>query len=146
MDKTIPNRLNVYIPRQGSRLASVITTGSGIVGSTEKFPDGDRIVIDYEGNIYGASNVKTYADRLDVAAGRHLFNYPHRYPTIARMYLPRDTDELIKIGSFSTGPTNYKGLVLEEPVEVAAHWVDLSDPAEFRVSESFRPRVPRPKI
>src|ERR1035437_6018653 len=92
----IPNQLNIYIPKPDSYLATRIKVGSGIVGSVE----GDGVCIDYEGNLYGADNVRTYADRVMHAADRHLWRYPNRYPTIARMHLGDEVNDLICIGSF----------------------------------------------
>ena len=55
--------------------------GSGIVGSPSEDVSG-QFRIDFEGNLYGAENLKTYWDRLFHAAGRHVTGYP----TVAREY------------------------------------------------------------
>lgn len=84
--------LAVYVPQAGSRLEDEIAAASGIVGSKD---EGGNITIDYEGNIYGAENIITFADRVNHAAGRHR----ERYPTRARRY-GMDPGELLIVGYF----------------------------------------------
>jgi hypothetical protein len=93
------NRLNVYVPAPGSDLG--IVPGSGIVGTRQPALPGVRaieedglVLVDYEGNLYGASNVRTLEDRLHHAAGRHIM----RYPTVARR-LAR-VSELVFVGDY----------------------------------------------
>lgn len=69
------HRVTVYVPRLQAHSLRDIARGSGIVGRVEGRgigPDAgaDMVQIYYEGNIYGASNLTTYADRLVVAAER----------------------------------------------------------------------------
>lgn len=71
--------IEVYVPVPG-RLEQ-IADGSGIVGT--RLEDG-RVRIDFEGNLHGAVNVVTYADRVEIACGRHQVSYP----TVARMSVP----------------------------------------------------------
>ena len=66
----------VVVPREGSGPDAQIDRASGIVAQRQ----GDHVVVYYEGNRYGADNLKAYADRVKNAAGR-LFK---RYPTIAK--------------------------------------------------------------
>lgn len=80
----------VYVPIAGSRAERLIDHGSGVVGSL----GGDTILVDFEGNRFGASNVVTYADRVAVAASRHAVSYP----TIARASPP--ASDLCRIGVF----------------------------------------------
>lgn len=76
----------------------MIRAGSAIVGSrhgSEGRPVPARSTgwtVDFEGNIHGASNMKTFEDRLQSAAGRQSVSYP----TGAR--LVADEDEVIEIG------------------------------------------------
>lgn len=79
--------LKVYVPISDTLLTR-IAPGSGVVGS----PEGGRLRIDFEGNLYGAVNIKTYADRCYHAADRHRT----RYPTVARMFVARS--ELAEVG------------------------------------------------
>jgi hypothetical protein len=83
------NRLNVYVPAPGSDLG--IVPGSGIVGTPQ---DDGLVLIDYEGNLYGASNIGTFEDRIHHAAGRHIM----RYPTVARLLV--SASKLILIVTF----------------------------------------------
>lgn len=81
--------LNVYVPRSGH--VTSIDPGSGIVGAVE---ESGRLTVDYEGNRNRASNIRTYADRVLHAHGRHTV----RYPTIARQSVPVET--MIWVGTF----------------------------------------------
>lgn len=81
--------VDVYLPIDQA-VHDHIDRGSGIVGT----PDGARVVIDYEGNRYGASNIVTFADRVMIAAGRH----ESGYPTIARMSV--EPESLIRVGTY----------------------------------------------
>jgi hypothetical protein len=83
--------IDVFLPSE--QLASVIDRGSGVVGTTGA---AGRYTLDYEGNRFGASNVVTFADRVSVAAGRHL----EKYPTVARASVP--LDEVLRVGTFDT--------------------------------------------
>jgi hypothetical protein len=85
MTKT--SQIEVFIPREDPHS---ILPHSGIVGSprSEGF-----IEIDYEGNRY-AANIKTFADRVAHAHGRHVT----RYPTVARAVLP--ADKLVPVGIY----------------------------------------------
>lgn len=82
--------IDVYIPALSDPLRGVIRLGSGIVGTT----DGERTTIDYEGNLYGAQNIVTWADRVMIAAGRH----STRYPTVARSWVKPEA--LIRVGTY----------------------------------------------
>lgn len=66
----------VVVPREGSGPDMQIGRTSGIVAQRQ----GDHVVVYYEGNLYGYSNLNSYTDRVKNAAGR-LFK---RYPTIAK--------------------------------------------------------------
>ena len=59
-----------------------IAAGSGVVAK----PFGPDFQIDYEGNLYGASNVTTLEQKLLHAAGRSAENYP----TIARLWATKE--------------------------------------------------------
>lgn len=78
---------SVYIPHHSLG----IDEGSGVVGHDT---GGDRILVDFEGNRFGASNIITFADRVYHAASRQ----EHDYPTIARKFVPREL--LVEIGWF----------------------------------------------
>jgi hypothetical protein len=81
-----------YVPQPDTILARMIDPRSGIVGR----PDGHgRINLYYEGNRFGAENVRTYADRCAIAAGRLQENYP----TIARSLV--DLTNVRRIGTWT---------------------------------------------
>ena len=81
----------VFIPAQGSELYRIIEKGSGVVG--QPYNDTETLCY-YEGNLYGASNMVTWADRVHHAADRMAVAYPTVAKTIAR------PGELIRVGSF----------------------------------------------
>jgi hypothetical protein len=104
---TLTAAVDVFVPRPGGRLAVTIDARSGIVGTPirEWFKnDGEDpedaedgiLVIDYEGNRFGAANIRTYADRVMQAAGRHAVHYP----TVARQTVPGWQDELLRVGVY----------------------------------------------
>ena len=89
----------VYIParagegrevRMGSHLAAIVAEGSAIVGARES--DG-MVVVYYEGNLHGACNMVTLADRAMFAYGRAR----DRYPTVAMMAVP--ASQLARVGT-----------------------------------------------
>jgi len=83
----------VYVPSNPA--STRIDAGSGIVSTDPPAAtDGGRIAVDYEGNRYGSSSMRTWADRIHHAAGR----CATRYPTIARAVLPADA--LTRVGSY----------------------------------------------
>lgn len=76
--------LTVYVPAASA--LPLILHGSGIVGSPA--PEGNgRVRIDFEGDKYDSASIVTFADKVLIAAGRHVENYP----TVARMHV-RPTD------------------------------------------------------
>lgn len=120
------NNVAVYVPRPDSTLSVELAEGTGIVGTP--LADPAAILIDFEGNLYDAVNIVTFADRVHHAAERHTSNYP----TIARrMALVAD---LIEVGEFNGE------MVLVYPDRFAdlARWLnpggkptDLFDPIEL---------------
>lgn len=86
-------KLTIYVPRAASDLERMILPRSGIVGTMQT--EG-RVLIDYEGNAYGAANMVTWADRVEHAAGRHVM----RYPTVARLEVI--AFDLVPVGVFDT--------------------------------------------
>lgn len=96
-------RYDLYVPAPG--VGTHIDAGSAIVGETrEGLHD-----VHYERG--GASNVRTFEERIAHAAGRRTT----RYPTVARSAMP--LDDLIRVGSVSYD-------------EVLGHWYidEIVDP------------------
>jgi hypothetical protein len=73
-----------------------IVAGSGVVCAALGGTSGGRTTVYYEGNLFGAENIKSYADRIWHAADRLL----RQYPTSAMLALP--TDHLVVLGTFDT--------------------------------------------
>lgn len=112
---TIP--VQVYLPLKGSYAFDTITRKSGVVGSIR--PTGD-IILDFEGNKYGATNIVTYADRVMQAAGRHVV----RYPTVARMVVP--IREVMAIGYWDESLGRVM-IVNDSRYELLKEWLDMPD-------------------
>jgi hypothetical protein len=78
--------LTLWAPGEGLTIG--IARGSGIVGREQSLlyqQRPGRILVDFEGTIHGpVANIRTYADRVWHAAGRHM----EQYPTMARQELP----------------------------------------------------------
>jgi hypothetical protein len=100
----------VYVPL--GRLAASILPGSGVVGTPQ---EEGRVLVDYEGNRYGAVNMVTLADRVRQAWGRHA----RRYPTVARQLVR--ADELIHVGWFL--PALGEIVLLAGEQETLARWL-----------------------
>lgn len=105
--------VTVYLPASSSH--PMIDAGSGIVGTPL---EGDRVLVDYEGNRYGARNMVVWADRVSHAHGRH----QDRYPTVARASL-RSTD-LVEVADFDTDSGDVH--VHPEQVPAVLAWLGVS--------------------
>src|SRR3712207_2626325 len=103
----------VWVPNPGSPLRLFIEQGSGIVSRPLADTD-DRVLISYEGNVYGMQNIVTYADRVYHAASRLLSHYP----TIATAFPART--ELVLVGTFDGTRVVLDGL---DVVDVVDEWV-----------------------
>lgn len=104
--------LRVYIPRDGTAARAAVAEHSGVVGSPA---DGDRLVLDYEANMHGAANIKTFADKVHHAAGRHTAGYPTRARTEV------DDSAVIEVGLYDG-----ERVVLDaERREAVADWLGL---------------------
>ena len=100
--------ISIFVPAPGKSLSPFIAARSAIVG---REPDGGRISVYYEGNIYDYSGMIRFADRVACAAGRLV----ERYPTVARASLPES--DLARIGYWD----DEAGLVIpDEPGAQAA--------------------------
>lgn len=84
--------LAVYVPAS-EHLTHMIAAGSGIVGSPAAH-ESRKVVIHYEGNLFGAENMQTFEQKVHHAAGRHVC----AYPTIATAVV--DEDQLHRVGSY----------------------------------------------
>lgn len=112
--------LTVYLPADPAE--SIIAAGSGIVGTPAHefmpmLPEGDRLTIDYEGDLFGAANIVTYADRVLHAAGRHAA----KYPTTARTTL--SVEDLTAVGTFDGERVTIK----RAAYPAVAEWIDVPE-------------------
>lgn len=120
--------LHIVIPKADTALARQIKAGSGVVMRQTA----QGLVLDYEGNLYGAEILSTYAERLKHAAGRAATNYP----TLARLWLRTAADVEI-VGDFDVGTWRVR-LATDTAAQAAlARWgVSAADtPAPRGVSE-----------
>lgn len=107
MDTPVLDGLNVYVPSPDSPLRHTIRAGAGIVGTPQR---NGRILIDFEGNLYDAVNMREYEQRVFHAHDRHTWRGVG-YPTVARAWV--DFDDVIEIGSYS--PTTQKVTIFDQP-------------------------------
>lgn len=110
----------IYVP-VSAELQAAIEPKSGIVGINKN--DGN-VLIYYEGNLHGASNLETYEERVKCAAGR-MFT---RYPTSA-MRNANEAD-LMKVGEVVWQPWDRTSRVQiklhgEEAMHLAAYLQDV---------------------
>jgi len=86
--------MKIVIPYKHSHFRATIKKGSGIV--MLPFNKARRMaLIYYEGNLYGADNLKTFNERIQCAAGRAYT----KYPTVAFSgVLREDLDQFRTIG------------------------------------------------
>lgn len=107
----------VYVPKEEfqQEIAIHIREGSGIVGFARNEDDPHRIFY-YEGNLYGASNMREWDDRVKNAYGRMATSYP----TSAMIALPVEKFEVV-------GKTD--GVTVEVTNQDAVdRWNDLAKP------------------
>jgi hypothetical protein len=124
------HQLMLFVPiSRTSLLASIVAPGSAIIGpeGSDEWDGSEHVTVDYEGNVHGAVNIKTYADRARHAAERQL----RRLPTVARCVAQRS--ELQQVGWFDPE----RGVTLLTGAEKAvASWleVDSVNPQELQFS------------
>lgn len=112
--------LTVYIPHRGRDLdmSERIAPGAGIVGT--QLADPDLVMIDYEANLHGSSNIVTYADRVYHAASRHT----DKYPTVTRSVVR--ASDLLDIGEWDMATTV---LVYPAAVPMLGEWLGIEPTA-----------------
>lgn len=91
--------------------------GSAIIGKADS-GESTQITVDFEGNLYEAANIHTFADRARHAAGRQSVLYPTR----ARRTVPRI--ELRQVGWFDS-QTGITLLENEQARDALASWLDV---------------------
>jgi hypothetical protein len=138
----------IYVPREGSRALADVNAGSAIVGFPTK-TDPMLVHVYYEGNRYGSDDLRRFADRAKLAAGRcrwfrldlekwqreHADSPPPPtehgyagYPTSAQAFVP--ATELIEVAFYD----DVLGIVRATGNEQAAllgDWVGPVDSLEY---------------
>lgn len=112
-------RIFLVVPKDDASSATGIAAGSALVtygdGSVDgglPFESTDYMQVYYEGNVYGASNLRTLADRARHAAGRMV----QTAPTIAKRLVP--PEEMVVAGTLADGWMHCSpGEMLVEPDE-----------------------------
>lgn len=127
-------RLAVYVPDpegDSGLSTATIVRGSAIVG----VPGDDPVHIYYEGNINGASNMVTFADRAYFAAGR----LRQRAPTIAQKTVPANA--LFQVGWYYH---DHQRVEVEDGLQLTrlAKWLGLFDDAHGTIDgDRFAPEL-----
>ena len=111
--------VSVYVPnpdnQDGVFFERMLAERSGIVGKPAH--NEGRLVVYYEGNLHGFTNVVTLADRVELAAGR----MANSYPTIARALVPERA--VVEVGRFDRD-RRCIAVTDEAPL---ARWLGLGD-------------------
>ena len=114
MDDKYNTTLNVYVPCSNTFTATAIAKKSAIVGTQIE----DRIMLDYEGNLYGAANLESWDECLLVAAFRHI----DHAPTVARIHA--NESELKQVGTFN--PATRVFTPMPEMKDTLDDWLELA--------------------
>lgn len=114
--------LSVYVPTRHLGIAE----GSGIVGAQSV----DMVHVYYEGNLYDASNIVTWADRIDHAADRLVANYP----TIAQMVT--DAEDLTRVGTWDGKQVT---LLDNVAANIVYEWLRLHERGEHALDDECLP-------
>jgi hypothetical protein len=122
-----PLRLSLYVPHPESRLCTELARGSAIVGLPMA---SGQVRIYYEGNVFGAQNLKRYRDKAVQAAGRMLHRYPAGYPTRAREDV--DPREVVEVGGIDT--KTYRIDISVMPTDLS-WWIDSEDLVDLGLIE-----------
>lgn len=91
----------IVVPKAESAWVRTIASGSAIVAFRN---DADHLVVYYEGNLYGASNLRRFDDRASMAYGR----LTQRAPTVAMAMV--SASEFVIVGRMTPGQ-----LTISEP-------------------------------
>lgn len=121
----------LYVPKPGKAFG--IEPGSAILASADQDASQERVLVYYEGNLLGAENMRTFAERALHAAGRQVV----RYPTVAKMAMLKA--DLIEVGRY-----HYPSQRVVELTNIPAlvNWV----PDEAEWIKSFAGRSGRHEI
>lgn len=90
-DRLREGEIGIFVPRPGTIMATHLKPGSAVVG-VDIGPIPDSTIVYYEGNLYGAANLHSYAAKLKHALGRMRAGYP----TTAKALVGRE--DLVRVG------------------------------------------------
>lgn len=91
------NKLTILVPKSTEDDPHGITKGSGIVALPY---ENEGQILYFEGNIYGAENLKSFLQKVLHAAGRAV----KRYPTVAKTFLPEENKkDFLEVGTLDYG-------------------------------------------
>jgi hypothetical protein len=128
--------LSVHVPSQPSHLDHV-AGASGIVSNGE--PVNGRLHAYFEGNLFGAVNLRRWVDRVACAADRLLTEYP----TTAKMLVA--ATDLTVVGHYDP----VTGAVVLDGAEASAlagswcgEWVAVAQPEQLLTERATREQVP----
>jgi len=126
-------QLHIVIPKANTALARQIQSGSGVVMRQTA----QGLVLDYEGDRYGAENLRTYVECLKHAAGRAVTNYP----TLSRRWLDSAEDVEV-VGWYDVA--SWRARLRTDAAAQAAlvRWgIDASEAPPARPARPVVPRV-----
>lgn len=129
---------SIFIPAPGSALERQVAPGSAVVGlplseASPRGEDGAWVVVDLEGNLNGAVNLRRFRERVLNAWSRQATGYP----TAGRLAAP--ASELIEIGR-----TNARGAIDWLDLPAAALWSGESEQSLAEPEPEARFGRPRP--
>jgi len=104
----------IYTVIDGTHIGHSIMPGSGLVSLDGDTSESDMKVFYYEGNKFGAENLRAYEDRIKNSAGR-LFT---RYPTSALIGLPK-ADLHLYVRAVGTIDESYKIVFSDQEAALA---------------------------
>jgi hypothetical protein len=125
--------VEILVPRPGTLADAVIAAGSGVVAVPASEEPG-KLRVYYEGNLYNAANIRTWADRVRHAAERLLVDAAVIATGIS------EVDEFVVVGRFAA----MDGVVLDANATARStlcRWLDISDldlDSECRLTEALR--------
>lgn len=132
------NQFDLWIPASAD---AGIAPRSAVVSSCDQA--GETRLCYFEGNVYGADNLRRFSDRVRCAVGRAV----HRYPTLARSRLP--VAMLRHVGTFDarsqritaiTDPAMLSDYLTPEPPPCLL----TAEEARRRVAAAMAPFLPTP--
>ena len=119
------NPLYVFVPAPGGSLSQTLAPGSAIVGLTPAAGSCGHLRIGYEGNLYGAVNLRRFVERLKCAGGREVTGCA----TSARCLARESELELVGYFQWPEGPLQ----VIPSAASALALWLA---PTGERLDES----------